>query len=464
MTINNKINKTYIYSAEELPQKCNILIYGAGGRGRLLLETAKTYKSIKITGFIDSFKSGELFGLPVFPLNSLKKLLDTKEMTNTLIVIASTFHRKMTKSLENMGIAQCMIFLEPDEGPQLVDLPIGDISSILGKHKHPLVFTRRTDTDWKLAKGEYLRCNQLQNSNIYLRPSGISICCWMPDLTEIPQDNKNEPEQFKSALMRMNAARKHLCTTLDKGQNPFCQACPSLFKTSQKDLVPNIGGLSLDISIRCNLNCSYCIVKNIWQCVEYDFKGLCDYIINNNLIKIPFQFDWGGAGEPTINPSFESLTKKLLDLGGRGLVYTNALQFSQIIADNINNRLRIVCSIDAGTSETYKKIRGVDAFERVWQNIKKYIDADGSKNISLKYIVTTHNASTNEIKSFIERCKKEGIQTVILSRDFYNDTVTSSEKKALALLIEKCKKSGISYNLLQTAISENLRNETIHNN
>ena len=339
------MNNPYIHSIEELPKKCNILIYGAGGRGHLLYETTQQSKSIKVSGFIDSFKNGTFFGLPVFPIHSLSKLLDTPEMANTLIVIASAFHRKIVQKLEAIGIDKYFIFLAHD-GLPLVDLPIEDISGVLGEYKHPLVFTRKPDGDCKTAKGEYLRCNQLQKSNVYFRPSGLSVCCWMPDLAEIQQGNNNNSENFQTALNRLDAARRHLCDALDNKQNPFCQACPGLFKTSQRELSSHIGGLSLDTSIHCNLNCSYCIVKNSWQCVEYDFMGLCNYILDQNLVRRPFVFDWGGAGEPTINPAFEDVTKKLIACGGTGLVFTNALKYSKVISENVNNRLKIVCSID----------------------------------------------------------------------------------------------------------------------
>lgn len=440
---------TYIHSLRELPAGAEVLVYGAGSRGRKVLAAARRGKHVRVLGFVDSFTSGESCGLPVFALDALDEVMARPEMDGARILIASAFHRKIGQGLDARGRGGYQVFLDPDEGPPLVDVPVDDIARALNLHRNPLKATRRRGAGKRAGKGKCLRCASL--SAVYFRPSGLSLCCWMPDLVEVPAPGG--PASNEAALARLDAIRRRLADALDQGRNPFCATCPDVFETNHAALSERFALLHLDISTRCNLNCSYCIVKNSFRGVDYDFDGLCDHVQHSGLLAKGFCFDWGGAGEPTLFPGFEERTRGLLALGGSGLVYTNALKFSEVIAEGLRSGLRIVCSMDAGTRQTYANIRGVDGFETVWANIRRYLAA-GRANVTLKYIVTRGNAAPEELRAFVARCAEEGVQAVWLSRDFYADTVTPAEEEALALLAGECARAGVGYSFLGTAVPE----------
>jgi len=442
------MHATYIHSLSELAQGAPLLIYGAGGRGRDLLCAARSGGVHAVAGFVDTFKSGEFEDLPVFSLSGLKTALAQPELRGARIVVASAFHRKIVHSLAEHGVEACSVFLNQGEGRPLQDVPTRDIAQMLNTHGHPLRATCE-DATAKQAPGRKLRCTSL--SAIYFRPSGLSLCCWMPDLVEVPEPG--DAASRTEALSRLNEIRHRLAEALDDGRNPYCANCPEIYACATGDVPEQFTCLHLDISTRCNLNCSYCIVKNTAKGVDYDFTALCDHALEHGFVAQDATFDWGGAGEPTLYPDFARRTEDLLHRGGRGLVYTNALKYSEAVAAGLAGRLCAVCSLDAGTRETYAAIRGVDGFDKVWTNIRRYVAA-GARNLTLKYIVTAQNAAPEEISAFVARCRNEGVKRVCISRDFYAETVSPVEQRALGQLASECAAAGINHYFLGTAVPQ----------
>ena len=117
----------------------------------------------------------------------------------------------------------------------------------------------------------------------------------------------------------------------------------------------------------CNNNCGYCTYKR-WKLhnpheVSFDeFKKYADRLINLGVKGIILT----GGGEPTLNKDFNRITAYL---------ETNKIPYG--INTNFNvfkkfNPTYLKVSLDAWDSATYKKIRGVDAYERVIDNIISY--------------------------------------------------------------------------------------------
>lgn len=441
----------YIHDAGELPPGGPLLIYGAGARGRTLAEAASKPGGPGVLGFVDSFKAGEFLGLPVHPLSQLPALLAAPESAGARIVVASAFHHKIAKGLEKIGITDQHVFLDPTEGPPLVTVPAKELPGVLGQHTITLCATRRDPARRPKDPAKRLRCDSL--STVYFRPSGLSLCCWMPDLVELPENAG--PEDFRAALERLQALRRELAHALDRGENPFCASCPDIYETARHELLEHFTGVHLDMSTKCNLNCSYCLVKNTFRGVEYDFDGLFAELRSSGMLQKGPYFDWGGAGEPVLYPDFGSITDALLAEGGRGLVYSNALRFSEVIERGVRGRLSLTCSMDAGTRGTYAAVRGVDGFEQVWENLRRYLAA-GPNNVAVKYIVTRDNAAENEIEAFAERCRREGVRRVVISKDFYREHVSPEEEGALRLLARRLDEAGIGRSFLNTAVPEDI--------
>lgn len=75
-------------------------------------------------------------------------------------------------------------------------------------------------------------------------------------------------------------------------------------------------------------------------------------------------------------------------------------------------------SLDCGTRETFRKIKGVDAFERVVQNLISY-SVSASKAIDLKYIFLPGiNDNMSDVDGFIDIVGKCNARTVVISSDY----------------------------------------------
>ena len=97
---------------------------------------------------------------------------------------------------------------------------------------------------------------------------------------------------------------------------------------------------------------------------------------------------------------------------------TNASKFDDYLADCISGGRCIICvSVDAGTHETYAKVKGIDCFEKVRDNLKKYSNIDRGV-VALKYIFLPNvNDNEDDIMGFIELCCKLNPGFVYLSFD-----------------------------------------------
>ena len=138
------------------------------------------------------------------------------------------------------------------------------------------------------------------------------------------------------------------------------------------------------------------------------------------------------GGEITISPNFDELVtilneniSKPLGLASSGIRYSKTLEniFSQ-------SKCWEVISLDSGCKETYFKLKQVDCFDTVVNNIKEYIknSPPARRMISLKYIIVDGiNDNKEEIKKFIDVVSDLGIERVIADVNFEQYSVTNSE-------------------------------------
>ena len=76
----------------------------------------------------------------------------------------------------------------------------------------------------------------------------------------------------------------------------------------------------------------------------------------------------------------------------------------------------MVVSLDSGCRKTYKKIKRVDAFDKVIENLKKYCSNPVARdNITLKYIlIPTVNDNIKEFKKFLDIAKMLEIKYIAI--------------------------------------------------
>ena len=126
-----------------------------------------------------------------------------------------------------------------------------------------------------------------------------------------------------------------------------------------------------------------------------------------------------GGGEFTIYPECEAIIKEFILSGfsKRLAVASNGIKFSKALFEAMSiDKGVIIISLDCGTKNLFKKIKQVDKFNDVLNNIAKYCKNPSSKqNTFLKYIVIPSlNDDKEEFKKFIDIAKKYQVQGIKL--------------------------------------------------
>lgn len=164
---------------------------------------------------------------------------------------------------------------------------------------------------------------------------------------------------------------------------------------------------------RCNLLCKHCFrfdsaSKREIGDMKYDnFKKIINQF--NNV----FDVSLIGLGESFLNKDLH----KMIDLLGKKKIdvslTTNGTILDSQILDAINRvkRVQIQFSLDAAHSKTYKKIRGVNYFDKVVNNIQRFMELkDPAVSVSMGLVVMKDNM--NELDDFIMLAKNLGITRI----------------------------------------------------
>ena len=290
------------------------------------------------------------------------------------------------------------------------------------------------------------------------------ISCCSLYLNQLPGINVLNYENYHKAVDDFLLIRKNAINDMNVKRWELCNSYRNLSNKSSKEppLIRNInlcgdGG-------RCQLRCVYCNVNNnVENCVN--FKELFNVFINNSCIDEKNLVIHISQGEPALYME----DYDLLDILKPYPIcfWTNAVAFSKKMAvmltypGNESGKSRLIISLDAGTDDTFFRIKGVDCFKTVKQNIRRYREyTTESSQICLKYVfVDTINDNEVDIVEFIKFCA-ETQSVCVISRDFTN--VSRLSDHAIDMVkrcIVECIRSGCSYYV----ITKNFRcDELIH--
>ncbi|MCL2020135.1 MAG: radical SAM protein [Oscillospiraceae bacterium] len=178
-----------------------------------------------------------------------------------------------------------------------------------------------------------------------------------------------------------------------------------------------------------------------------------EYAKNKNLIS-PEALWQISSGEITIHPFKE----RIFNLVRYKHVhfYTNCFIFDEEIAQILksNPYAAINLSIDSGTSQTWKKIKGVDNFAVVTENLVKYFTSSSRPGqITLKYIILPGiNDTADDFTFVVEIMKILKTGHLTLSRDtgikyFLGDEESEKLVKSAGRLVSLLQKNGLSFDM-----------------
>ncbi len=201
---------------------------------------------------------------------------------------------------------------------------------------------------------------------------------------------------------------------------------------------------------QCNCKCRYCFTNDqsdfFNQRKNYNMYPVIKKLADMGKIRGGGEIGFGG-GEPALLPEFEPMVNMLLDCGCDNIrVHSSGVKYSQAIERGVREgKLIVVVSVDSGTPETYQNIKRVNHFNKVWENLAKYAQAQTSNKykVKTKYIIFPgYNDTKEEIDKFFDLTVKSGIKSVVLDvesmwyvankpniDDFYYELLDYAENK-----------------------------------
>ena len=306
------------------------------------------------------------------------------------------------------------------------------------------------------------KCCEWALYHLVINPDDLTYCCASFDkkLTFI--------ENYHGELIDINKyleARKNYIERCKRGDFPDqCRECPTL---EERDWDETAGFIDVSVSNRtkCSCDCIYCIIscggnseakKKLNSKQTYEVKPVLQQLKDAGLFKNGCHFIIGG-GECAEYPNGELqwLIDFIFSINGSIEFLSAGITYSESIKKALEaGEAKLKVSVDAGTKQTYEKIKRVKGFDKVWKNLKNYIKAskkNPKSSVVIKYIIIPGiNDNLKEAKEFIKNCKKAGCSSIEINVEFYwmnenFDKPISDSLKQTLLYFNSLKKENVYF-------------------
>ena len=287
-----------------------------------------------------------------------------------------------------------------------------------------------------LKKEKYLNCHFMKHS-IHFFYDEIRACC-----TNIPgpvfySGYNGETADWDYIFKTRKNFIKQINSIFSKETHPpCCEGCceiDSYYQDKPVEKFDNkIDRMYFHNHMSCNAKCTYCAYGYIERGYRYKVLPLVKALMDKEILSRNANVYMSG-GEITISPEFEELMSVLLNyLYSRIEILTSGIKYCKSIEEAfIHNKCKLVISLDSASVETYKKIKQVDCFNKVVENIRNYVNAseNARTNITMKYILVDGvNDDIDEIKNFVKLVKSLEIKNIRLDFDYAKYKFTGSIK------------------------------------
>ncbi len=288
---------------------------------------------------------------------------------------------------------------------------------------------------WLTVKSERCFCDYL-NGYLQFFSSGLSSCCINGHKCAYIHEWFFKNRELKESLENFNYKRQYYREEAENGRIPlYCRSCD--FLKIEEDSDDRLSEFIISDHAYCNADCIYCsdrcsVSKKTMghaPADRYDaiISGFLS-IYNSGKMRKNAVFQAAG-GEITIHPQKEKIYDVMHKLEGIQIqILSNCFIYDEQISKLINTKNAFLqCDLDAGTPETYIKIKGFNKFYTVVENLKKY-----RKNgeIKIKYVVMPHwNDSEEDFGGMIRILEELDLKEVSLSPEFTASVVDDEMKK-----------------------------------
>lgn len=300
---------------------------------------------------------------------------------------------------------------------------------------------------------KYQCCDHMLGSTTLIF-EGFRICNEVQGCSSfyVPYDAPNAFEKFEEQ-------RKNIIKGMQKGDIPdSCNGCPMLVEKDWKEYDGEVFKLTISNWIHCNISCFYCAVKSYTvqetqKSPHYNALPIIKKLIEQNRITSNTYVAFQG-GEPTMLEEFPQIIDSLLDYNCRFEVLTNGIKYEPLIGKMLlKDKKNMVCiSLDCGTSETYKRMKHLDAFNDVTSTIRQYIkDAqDNYAGVRIKYILFPNvNDSKKELDAFFDFCYDANVKTISRAVNYIGSDVNSYKpvEKSIIKAYQYFEEKALKYNM-----------------
>ena len=259
-------------------------------------------------------------------------------------------------------------------------------------------------------------CMLLQKAVLYDKNGDIHFCCQNPSPFVAASDTIDAKEVLQ--------LRNTLLQNIEKGitTNTPCDGCSRICVDyyPEKPLSWSINYFCHGI---CNYKCSYCTLRNHEDTDQRQGKQKLQTLLQQfqdvGLLGENYSVCLSTAGEPTIHPDRKEFYEA--SNGAELIVNTNGYVFDPDLYETMNlKKVLLICSVDSGTPETYHKVKGVDGFVRMKENLSHYAQASIGI-VALKYIfVPGLNDTLNDVEGFVNLCIDVNATFVLVAMDYFS--------------------------------------------
>lgn len=214
--------------------------------------------------------------------------------------------------------------------------------------------------------------------------------------------------------------RESTLNELQKGMSSECSHCQMIHDIytpeDQSLAITSISDTGFKV---CNFKCIYCAAPKKFPKTIDSWK-LIQAFRKKNLISEGAQFQFS-SGEVSIFPNRNEIYQ-CMSMFHRNNIYTNALIYDPEISNLLKSGKASICvSMDAGTRETFAKVKGLDVYEQVCDTLRQYATETSEAAIKLNYILLPGiNNNAADIDGFFKLAKEINAYQVCVCSDIKN--------------------------------------------
>lgn len=191
----------------------------------------------------------------------------------------------------------------------------------------------------------------------------------------------------------------------------------------------------LEVTNRCNLRCRTCpqffgMAERFHDLTWERFLAVTDQLPRIRRAVLH------GIGEPLLNPDLGRIIRHLKQRGAYVLFNSNGLLLrgrkARDLAESGLDELRV--SIDGGTPATYQTVRGVDGFDRILANLRRFEELKrslGATQPRVSLWVTATKTTVGDLPQLVRVAAASEVREVYLQRLVYSERGIATEDQAL---------------------------------